>query len=230
MPRDERRDIGGVEEHLPLRTLRRYTEGTIGYGERRTPIRTVIDRATGRLVFPIEPSALDAGHMVLFLPSENRCVLQVLLLSNRLANSETHEAPDRWRAYHAFFGATPKTGEPANCAAPSGTSGGVAGVWAIANIEAGKTETLVFNPEELMVPNPLLPCEPRLVRELNARRDALRDACARHLGVAVPEPVAVGVDPLGIDVRARFGVLRLEFGDHAPDESAARAAIEQLLN
>lgn len=229
MPGYERRDIGGVEEHLPLRTLRRYTEGTLGYGDRRTPIRTVIDRATGRLVFPVEASALDAGHLVLFLPGESRCVLQVLLLVNRLNNSEMHEAPDRWRAYHGFFGTATKPGEATNASAPPGSSGGVPGVWAIANIEAGKTETLVFNPEELMIPNALLTCEARLVRELNARRDALRDACARHLGVAVPEPVAVGVDPLGIDVRARFGVLRLEFGDHAPEEASARSACEQLL-
>jgi hypothetical protein len=91
----------------------------------------------------------------------------------------------------------------------------------VANIEAGKTETQVFSGEELSEPNLLTACEHRLVKALNADRALIAKACSRLRGVDVADPLVVGVDQLGVDVRARFGVLRLEFGSLCGDEQTA---------
>lgn len=201
------------QSHLGLRTLRRYSEGVLAFGDRRSGVRFVLDRRTGRVVMPVEQAVLAARDHVLFLPGETGCVLQVLLLMDELPNPSGHEAPDRWKAYHAAAVGSP----------PS------SGVWTAATIEAGKTETLVFPGEELLASNPLWAEEARLVRELNADRARIARACRLVLGVDVPDPVVVGVDPLGLDVRARFGVLRLEFAGWAHDEAEARSAIGAVL-
>lgn len=203
-----------TQEHLGLRTLRRYSEGVLAFGERRSRVRFVLDRSTGQVVMPLEPVALSAKEHVLFLPDETGCVLQVLLLVDELRNPSAHEAPDRWTAYHA-----------AAVGAPS-----AAGVWTMATVEAGKTETVVFPGEELHAANPLRGCEHGLIRHLNGqRRAAVGAACKRRLGVDVLEPMVVGLDPLGIDVRARFGVLRLEFERWAHSEEEAQRELASVL-
>ncbi len=202
------------EPHLGHRTLRRYNEGVLAFGDRRAPVRFVLDRTSGQVVMPIEPAALSAKDHVLLLPAETACVLQVLLVVSELPNPAGHEAPDRWKAYHAAaVGAPP----------PSG-------LWAIASMEAAKTETLVFPSEELQTPNSLSACEHRLIRELNTSPDRVGRACKRLLGVDVQSPMVVGIDPLGADVRARFGVLRLEFATWSRDEADARASLATILD
>lgn len=208
--------IGGPDpagEHLGLRTLRRYKEGVLAFGDRRAAVRFVLDRKTGRVLMPVEQAVLSAKEHVLHLPGETGCVLQVLLLMDELSNPMGHEGPDRWCAYHAAAVGAPAAG----------------GVWAAASIEAAKTETVVFPGEELFAANGLWAEEARLVRELNGQRAEVGAACRRLLGVEVVEPVVVGVDSLGVDVRARFGVLRLEFGKWAHDEAEAKREIGVLL-
>lgn len=236
----------GADDYLALRTLRRYTEGVLAFDDRRANVRFVIDRATGRLVMPVERAAISASQHVLFVPAESRSVMQLLLVMDTLPRPEAHEAPDRWVAYHAAFSpprpdpsgapmalvgpgggtaaAPPASAGPGNSA---GAQGG--GVWAVATIEAAKTETLVFSPEELGAANALRADEPRLIRELNKDKAALARACRRHCGVDVADPVAVGLDPLGIDVRARFGILRLEFSRHANSADEALSAANALM-
>lgn len=199
-----------AREDLAQRTLRRYTEGVIAFDDRRAPVRFVLDRTTGHVIMPVESAVIEAVEHVLHLPGETAGVMQVLLVMGLLDRPESHEGPDRWMAYHGR-GASP------------------GGRWASASIEAGKTETLIFCSEELSAPNTLRPCEAALVRLLNTRRGEVGAACERLRGVEVAEPLAVGVDPLGIDVRARFGVLRLEFAARADDEASARASIERVL-
>jgi hypothetical protein len=48
-------------------------------------------------------------------------------------------------------------------------------------------------------------------------------------GVAVPDAVCVGVDPRGLHVRARFGVVRVRFSEDGEAVSDAAAALGRLL-
>jgi hypothetical protein len=59
--------------------------------------------------------------------------------------------------------------------------------------------------------NALRSAESRLLKLLNAQRSVLPAVCERLAGVNVPDACAVGIDPYGIDVRARFGIVRVEF-------------------
>jgi hypothetical protein len=62
------------------------------------------------------------------------------------------------------------------------------------------------------------------MREANAPPALLASACERMAKVRPSTPRAVGVDPYGLDVRAEFGPVRLEFeGVHATEEAARRA-------
>lgn len=202
---------GDEEQHLPLRTLRRYTEGTLAFDDRRLNVRFVLDRASARVIMPVEAAALKASQHVLFLPSEDKPILQLLILPEPLDRPEAHEGPDRWLAYHPSFAVNR------------------AGAWMAGSIEAGKTETTIFNAEELCIGNTLRDCEHRLVKSVNNDRAKLAAACTKLLSVDVADPLCVGVDPLGLDVRARFGVLRLEFAQHSPSAAEAEASIATLF-
>ncbi len=60
-----------------------------------------------------------------------------------------------------------------------------------------------------MKENPLAGDEAKLCRTVNKeRRDALTRLC-RKSDADVAEPLLVGVDPLGFDVRRRFDVVRV---------------------
>jgi hypothetical protein len=51
----------------------------------------------------------------------------------------------------------------------------------------------------------------------------------RRVGVEIGDPMAVGVDPGGFDVRARFGIVRVPFDRSAPTAQDAAAMIETIL-
>ena len=119
-----------------------------------------------------------------------------------------HEAADRWRAYH---------GEPRLTH------------WAAAEIQGAKFQGSVVEHEALNAPNPFHSCEGRLCKRLNADRSALGAASRRLKGVDIKDPLAVGVDPRGVDVRARFGIVRLAFADEAPTPEDAERRIDALL-
>ena len=60
--------------------------------------------------------------------------------------------------------------------------------------------------------------EPMLCRSINQLGpDAIRALCKARLDLDVEDPVIVAVDPLGVDVRARFDILRLPFGTPIED-------------
>jgi hypothetical protein len=158
------------------------------------------------VVFPTNPIVFE-GEAVLFTPEESDQALQLLLLP-RPTDPDTDEACDRWKAYH---------GTPAY---PR---------WASCGIESARLGDDVVEGEALMVPNPLRAAEPALCKRLNADRARLTRLCHRATGVEIPGPLAVGVDPDGVDVKARFGIVRVLFGAPAPTGEAAGAAIDALL-
>ena len=65
--------------------------------------------------------------------------------------------------------------------------------------------------------------EPKICREINqAGVEPLQALCLAAAHVRIEEPVMVGVDPLGVDIRGRFDVFRVPFD--VPIESADDAS------
>jgi hypothetical protein len=196
------------------RQLRHYI-GTLVFDAGVTPVRYVLEPRPRRLLLAAEPAVAALTEATLFVPEEREGALQALV-SLAPADPRSPEAgalTDRWGAYHAGA-ASPKA-------------------WFWGTIEATKTGNEVVSGDELAsappAPDALRAAEPRLCRHLNAARPALARACRAIAGVEVGSPVAVGVDPEGVDVRARFGIVRLEFDTPATDEAAAMDRLAALL-
>ena len=82
--------------------------------------------------------------------------------------------------------------------------------WARVEIDAARFHEMFIDGEDLQRENLLKEEESSLCKQLNSARDSLSRACRRVAGVEVESPVLVGVDSLGLDVRARFGIVRVE--------------------
>lgn len=195
------------------RTLRRWHEGWLTTAASAGPARFVIDDRTGHLTLFAERPVLEQEAPALLIPEESEPELELLLDLERQAPDEARR--DRWRAYHA------------------GPEAERAGMWASAIAETARLCITpgpeVFDGPDICQPNPLREHISRLLREPNGRADDLARAVRDRIGEASVAPVAVGVDPWGLDVRARFGVIRLEFEREARSADAAAAAIEALL-
>lgn len=175
----------------------------------RTPFdcRFVVDGQAGELILGAEQAFLDAEELVLCLPDDSFEADATILVHHRPA--EEDRWTDRHMAYH------PDTRPPR---------------WARAAIDSVKLRSGAVVPgDQLRLPNPLLDAEPALCKRLNADRDALRELCRLLTGVEPEDPVAVGVDRLGIDVRARFGVIRVELPAPCEDSDEAGRVVEALI-
>lgn len=169
--------------------LRGHSRGELRFDEHVRPIKYII-ASDGRLAATAMVAMLDAVDSVLFVPdcSEGASEFQVTLLPFQERGADG-AAADRWRIYH---------GDPDDVH------------WAYLLIDAARYGELVIDGEALIRPNPLAPNEARLCRQMNQDHlDDLRRLCSRFGRMDVEQPVMVGIDPLGIDVRARFQVLRV---------------------
>jgi hypothetical protein len=174
------------------------------------PVRLVLAHAGDAFVLPVPGEAIDAGSAGLHVPDEDakaRGGVGLLVRVEPLEDWRNSAEADRWQAYH---------GRP-------GWS-----TWARLRVESGRSGGWVFDGEAVRSPNHLAPAEPRLCRAANADRAALRRGVEKLLGTNVDEPLVVGVDPVGVDVRTRLGVTRLEFGGLL-DASSAEAWLGALL-
>ncbi len=187
--------------------LHAHREGTLLADGSASTIRLVQDR--GRLVFPATPALAQAEEMTLFLPREDPAdddELQLMLSATQMDPADA--GADRWQAYHGH--------PPLNR-------------WAACTIDGARFKGRVVDHEPLNAPNPIAPAEPRLCRLLNADRARLATVCKLIAGIAPADPVAVGVDDLGIDIRARLGIIRLPFRDPAPTPADAESRIAALF-
>lgn len=190
-----------------LRSLRAAAQGhLLADADTVRPVRWVLDRRQGLLVFPIPRELETIAEAQLLIPEEHDPRLAALL-SIDTTNTPPPAAEIRHEVYHG----------------PARESR-----WALATIEALRYHGEAFDRDELSLIDPLADHEPALCRSLNAEPTHLAELCQTHAGARVPEPVAVGVDPDGIDVRARFGIVRIEFGSAASSLDQARDAIARL--
>jgi soluble P-type ATPase len=184
-------DMADAAVNLALRTLRSHYRGELRFDERQQRVKYVIDPATGKLVISVDAFMLEALDTVIFIPEERDGAMELLLTFAPIEQYSSDEAlADRWRIYH---------GEPEEKH------------WVICSIEAARHDTFVIDGDALMQPSTLAADEPKLCRMLNdAGKDALAAIVFAQADRQIEAPVAVGVDQFGVDVRARFEIVRLE--------------------
>ncbi len=188
--------------------LRMHREGVlIADGVAAPPIRFVIDPVTAELVFPADGSMLGAEEWVLFVPRElpeHDRELQLLVTAREVPQGGIS---DRWMAYHG----TPRWAGFASCRVEGARFDGRV-------LEDGDLAALVEPPG-------IGRLEGLLLKKLNGDKSRLRAACKRFAQAAVPDPLAVGVDKHGVDVRTTFGIVRLDWGV----SSSVEQSVDDLL-
>lgn len=193
-------------EHA-ARTVRRFTQCIARADGTPFDCRYIIDGDSGELVIGIERTALDADELTLCLPDDTFNAEATLLVHTRDA------AEDRWTDRHLAY--HPDARPP---------------VLARASVDSAKLrDGDVVEGAHLALSNPLLPAEPGLCKSLNADRDALRRLCGLMTGTEPEQPVAVGVDRFGIDVRGRFGIIRLDLPARCEDPDEATRVVAALI-
>ena len=67
-------------------------------------------------------------------------------------------------------------------------------------------------------------------KEMNGGRSAsLRAICRHFTGVEIERPLLVGIDPLGLDVRGPFSVLRVRFPAATRTTEEAQQTLDQMI-
>lgn len=185
--------------------LRRHTTGVLECDGTYASVRYILG-ADGAPVVSGRAGFLAANSTVLFVPADVPEVLE-LLITIEGEDGETADA-DRWRIYHG------RTTEPA---------------FFRLLIDAGKWRSAVYEGEDLMAPNPLAACEPALCRWMNTEHRADLLAMSRCFSqVEIDEAVLVGIDPTGIDIRAKAGIIRIDVPERLQNEAQARAVLERM--
>lgn len=198
-----------------LRSLRRFHEGVVSLHERTADIRFVFESTTGQIIMPVEQGMAKSGQdMTLWMPAESQWLLHAALIPRLIDRPESVEAVDRWAAYHGKSSLT---------------------FWIRCEIDGLKSRdggpAGVFTQEQVQLPNEFGRAEYPLIRRCNSDITTLSLAIKRHAAMSVLDPLCVGVDGLGLDIRARFGIIRLEFpeGVHVRTPAQAEAQIDHLL-
>ncbi|MEM9372472.1 MAG: hypothetical protein AAGA55_02410, partial [Planctomycetota bacterium] len=189
------------------RTVRRFTRCVARADGTPFECRYVIDGDSGELVLGIGRPAADAEELTLCLPDDTFHAEATLLVQTREAGED--QWTDRHMAYH------PDARPP---------------MLIRASVDSAKLRDGGVVPgEQLALVNPLRSAEPGLCKSLNADRAALGRLCRLMSGVEPDRPVAVGVDRFGIDVRGRFGVIRLDLPSPCEDPDEAGRVLAALI-
>ncbi len=198
------------ELHTILARLHRFHEGVLLINERFEKTHFVLDPATRRPVFCAQPGSLDALNLTLHIPEDEAGALHIFGRAEAL-DAFRDEACDR---YLFYFG---------RARWPH---------FAALTIDHAKSTDMVADGSDLMVENPLRGIEAALCREMNKDPRAVAAVCRRALNITPVTPKLVGVDPYGVDIRAEFGPVRVEF-DAADgpvmDEKNAHRTLQTLF-
>jgi hypothetical protein len=151
-------------------------------------------------------SMLRSVETVLEMPDDGDESLQVMVTLERMEPEGEHAGLcDRWRAYH---------GDPEDVR------------WARMQIDASRFREWFVDGEALMVANPLAADEMSLLKALNAQpRNFLKAFCTTSK-LPCENPIAVGLDDAGIDVRRAHDVVRLPFPLRFEQAAQVRSFIE----
>lgn len=169
--------------------LRSNTTATLKFGEHTHDLSYVV-LPTGELIIPVMIAMLQPCDTVMFIPEYNEdCMELHVSLRQFTPTGEQAIFADRWNVYH---GISPDV------------------QWALVDIDAARFYEMFIDGEYLCRKNPIAEIEISVCKELNLnQRDAVRSTCLARTNVTVADPVVVGVDPLGVDIRASFGIVRI---------------------
>jgi hypothetical protein len=189
------------------RTLRLWTQGDLRHDELTTPIRFA-PASDGRLIASVTPNMLQAADCALALPDEHAPAMELAITLEEFEALGGAEAnSDRWRIYH---------GEPPHSR------------WAMIEFDVIRFQNTILDGPSLKKPNPLASMEPRLCGLLNREhRDEVRSVMQHELNLEPDDPRVVGIDPLGLDIRNRFSVVRIDLDTPIKDPAIAEV---ELLN
>jgi hypothetical protein len=186
-------------------------EGVLAMDEQRTNVRYVTENATGRLIASVPAATFFASQHALFVPEEADDALQLLLSVEEIDESaET----DRWLAFHLGDAEHPEHTR-----------------WAAMWIDSAKHGPWVFDGDALMIPNPAAELEPRVCKRVNADRALLERVTEARTGAGqTAGALCVGVDPGGLYVRLRHGVVRVRFPEPGPSDEASIETLDSMVD
>jgi len=180
--------------------------GTIRFESEFRPIKIVV-QPDGKLVASVMSAMLQSFDTTLYLTDENESGLHLeVSLEEFQPKGDDALLCDRWQIYH---------GEPPDVR------------WARISIDAARFAGLFLDGDALMLANPLAECSSKVLREVNADKVSLRRFCAEHAGMEIDEPVLVGVDAYGFDVRRAFDVIRIPSEDLLENEADLREELRR---
>lgn len=185
--------------------LHAHLKGFIRFDGDRVAIKVIV-APDGALVAPVMESMLHSVDVSLELPDDGEDGLQIMVTLERLdAEGPMAGLCDRWRAYH---------GEPEDVR------------WARMVPDAARHLQWFVDGEALLQANPLAKDEPSLLKLLNAAPRTLLKTLCTVARAPSESPVAVGVDPAGLDVRRAHDVVRLPFPTRLETTAAVRSFLE----
>lgn len=188
------------------RALRSHTTATVQFGTATENLKYVLD-ADAQPIAPATRSMLGGADVILLIPEQTQIEIEAMVTPLEI-DPDSAEA-DRWRIYH---------GEP-----PSS-------LFARFFLEALSYGTHVVDGEAFSNLNPLAACEAALCREMNQTRRRDLQALTRHFAhVEVAEPLLVGVDAFGFDIRANLGIIRIPAPQTMANEKLLRQTLAEMI-
>ncbi|MBC8202118.1 MAG: hypothetical protein H8E86_08730 [Planctomycetes bacterium] len=168
--------------------LRGNTTATIKFGEHTNDVSYVIC-PSGELVIPAMVAMLQPCDIIMYVPDYSEDCMEIHVSLHKFDDSgKGGLLSDRWNVYH---GDSPDV------------------QWALVDIDAARFHEMFIDGEGLCRENPLAEFENSICKQINENTEYIRGLCLSKTNVDVTDPVVVGVDPLGIDVRAPFGIVRI---------------------
>lgn len=171
------------------RLVRRSCEGVLLVGDRAERVKFVIDPEGGFPVMPSPAGALEADDLTLSIP-DDADMQAIHLLGTPREVGPDGPVVDRWAVYHGRASR--------------------ARMLALV-VDSLKGEGEVLDGPDVPLHNPMRRDEAELCRAGNADPVRLAALCGRLTGTTPASALMVGMDPWGLDLRARFGVIRVEF-------------------
>jgi hypothetical protein len=168
--------------------LRCNTTGTLRFGDHLHEVSYVFSN-DGAMIIPAMVAMLQPQSLVMYVPEyAEDCMEMHVTLEQFSPTGDGSAYVDRWQMYH---------GEPPDVQ------------WAKVTIDAARFHEMFIDGDGLQRENEIAVDEPLLCIQLNGDIAEIVSACKQIANVEVETPVVVGVDQLGVDVRARFGIVRL---------------------
>jgi len=168
--------------------LRSNTTASLKFGENTCDVSYIIT-PDGRLVISAMVAMLQPCDTVMYVPDySDECMELHISLEQYEASGEEGTFADRWQVYH---------GNPPDVR------------WAFVDIDAARYHGMFIDGETLCRINPFASEEFSLCKICNEHKREIARVCYAATNVDVTDPVVVGVDPLGVDVRAPFGIVRI---------------------